>query len=380
MISRRAQTVTVSAMAGIFIVSGGVSGVAFAEAHQYHLLSSTSACASRPAAATRVVSLVTTEAHAASSPSPRPSPSPAATSSPSPTASPKPSTSPKPTASPKPSTSPASANSPSPTARPSPTTPRKSPTPKPTPTPMPTSKRKTAKLCVFVEPFSRNTVQPGQTAGYEIWVWSTVTEAQGVTVTVALGSVAHVDAPRFTVCAKPSGDVCTVGTLPAGQSEELVAGSFVRRAASAGERITLTATVRGSKADSFHSAATINVVAASTPPPASPDPPLPTSTIPSGALPPLPSGAFTSPNGDPSGLFPTVAPSSSSSPSSAADHATKVLNRSNARDVSTTLPLDTRLIGGQLAGLAVLVTAIAIAIARLSLRGPRPHDGGDAAK
>jgi hypothetical protein len=46
--------------------------------------------------------------------------------------------------------------------------------------------------------------------------------------------------------------------------------------------------------------------------------------------------------------------------------------------VSATLPLDTRLIGGQLAGLVVLATAIAIAIARLSLRGPRPHDGGTA--
>jgi hypothetical protein len=231
---------------------------------------------------------------------------------------------------------------------------------------------------VFVKPFSRKTVQPGQMADYEIWVWSPVKEARRVTVTVALGSVAHVDAPRFTVCAEPSGDVCTVGILPAGQSEELVASSFVRRAASSGERITLTATVRGRKARSFHSAATINVTAASTPPPASPDPPLPTNTIPSRVLPRLPSGAFKSPNGDSSGLFPIVAPSGS--PSSAADHTTRALNRSNVRDASMTLPLDTRLIGGQLAGLTVLATAIAIAIARLSLRGPRGHDGGDAAK
>jgi hypothetical protein len=48
--------------------------------------------------------------------------------------------------------------------------------------------------------------------------------------------------------------------------------------------------------------------------------------------------------------------------------------------VSATLPLNTRLIGGQLAGLAVLATAIAIAIARLSLRAPRPREGGDASK
>jgi hypothetical protein len=56
------------------------------------------------------------------------------------------------------------------------------------------------------------------------------------------------------------------------------------------------------------------------------------------------------------------------------------LNRSNARNVSATLPLDSRLIGGQIAGLAVLAAAIAVAIARLSLRGARSHDSGDVAK
>lgn len=206
-------------------------------------------------------------------------------------------------------------------------------------------------------------------------------EAQGVTVTATLGNVAHVDAPRFTVCAKPNGAVCTVGSLPTGQSEELVAGAFVRRAASAGERITLTATARGSKASSYHSAATINVIAPSTPSPSpTPTPTAPSDTIPPGELPPVPSGELTSPPGDPSGLFPTVGPGSSSSPSAARNRGTKALNRSNAREVSATLPLDTRLIGGQLAGLVVLATAIAIAIARLSLRGARPRDGGGAAK
>jgi hypothetical protein len=229
---------------------------------------------------------------------------------------------------------------------------------------------------VLVEPFSGKSVRPGQTADYAIWVWSTVTEAKGVSVSAAIGSVAHVAAPRFTVCSKPGGDVCPVGTLPTGQSEELVAGSLVRKAASAGEKITLTATVRGTGADSFRSAATINVIAASTP---SPEPTLPSSTIPpQEALPPFPEGSLTSPNGeDPSGLFPTVSPNGSHA--SANGHANNAVNRSNARDVSATLPLDTRLIGGQLAGLAILATAIAIAIARLSLRRPRPH-GGDADK
>jgi hypothetical protein len=171
-----------------------------------------------------------------------------------------------------------------------------------------------------------------------------------------------------------------VGSLPTGQSEALVAASFVRKAASSGEQITLTATARASKARAFHSAATVGVIAAATPSSsASTDPSLPGSTLGSGSL-SLPNGALTSPNGNPSGLFPTVSPNGSNSPSGAARQARKNLNRSNARDVSATLPLDTRLIGGQLAGLAVLAAAIAVAIARLSLRGPRPRDGGDAAK
>jgi len=38
------------------------------------------------------------------------------------------------------------------------------------------------------------------------------------------------------------------------------------------------------------------------------------------------------------------------------------------------VPLDTRLLGGQIAGLAVLAAAIAIAIARLSLRRQKAGD------
>jgi hypothetical protein len=40
------------------------------------------------------------------------------------------------------------------------------------------------------------------------------------------------------------------------------------------------------------------------------------------------------------------------------------------------LPLDPRLIGGQLAGLAVLAAAITMAVARLSLRTPQAANAG----
>jgi hypothetical protein len=71
---------------------------------------------------------------------------------------------------------------------------------------------------------------------------------------------------------------------------------------------------------------------------------------------------------DPSLNFPQVTPSADPSPSSAP---VKV------SEVSASFPLSTRLVGGQIIGLAVLAAAIAIAVARLSLRKPRPQHSRD---
>src|ERR1019366_7023288 len=54
--------------------------------------------------------------------------------------------------------------------------------------------------------------------------------------------------------------------------------------------------------------------------------------------------------------------------------------RVRADTTAATLPLDPRLVGGQLVGLAVLAGAIAMAIARLSLRTQRPQDGDQKSK
>jgi hypothetical protein len=227
---------------------------------------------------------------------------------------------------------------------------------------------------VQVKPFSSSSVHPGGTASYAIWVWSTRVASTGTTVTVSVGNAANVVAPKFTVCPQHNGAVCTVGDLPVNQSEEIVASARVRDAASVGEQVTLTATAKATGATSFNANATIGVVAASTPVATTPGatiPPLP--AVPGTSLPPLPSGAFTSPT-DPSGLFPTVSPSpgSSATPS----QATKDPKHSDAVVASATLPINTRLITGQLAGLVILASAITIAIARLSLRAPKPQDGG----
>jgi hypothetical protein len=197
-------------------------------------------------------------------------------------------------------------------------------------------------------------------------------------VKAVVGHVAHVSAPRFTVCPAGSGSVCTIGNLPTGQADELQAAVKVASAASPGAKVTLTATASGTQATSFHAAATM-VIAAAHSSPAQPSP-APTSPV-EPALPVVPGnvgtlpGVGTSPQ-NPAGLFPTVSPSASATPnSSAAGQAGRRQHRVNALAASATLPLDPRLIGGQLVGLAVLAGAIAIAIARLSLRSPRPQGG-----
>jgi hypothetical protein len=169
--------------------------------------------------------------------------------------------------------------------------------------------------------------------------------------------------------------------LPTSQSDELVAAVHVRDAASAGEKITLTATAKATKATSFDATATIGVVAATS---SSGSGSTSTSaggvgdSLPGTYIPDLSGGGYTTTNSDPSGLFPTVTPSASASTSATGKKDPNV----DATTVSSTLPLDSRLIGGQLAGLAVLASAIALAIARLSLRTQRTNNdgGGDQKK
>jgi len=78
--------------------------------------------------------------------------------------------------------------------------------------------------------------------------------------------------------------------------------------------------------------------------------------------------------GDLGSAFPQVSPSPSAAASGAAaqtGHATKTI------DLSAGLPLDVRLIGGQVIGLAVLAAAVTIAVARLSLRRQPAKHGED---
>lgn len=227
-------------------------------------------------------------------------------------------------------------------------------------------------LCVTVAPYLSSTVAPGGTASFAIFVWTTNVASSNTSVSVSVARATDVDGPAFAVCSSASGGVCKVGSLPAKQATEMVAGAGVTSAAANGTRVILTATAAATGATPVHADATVTVKKTAAPSPSSSSslglglsssslPSLPGFSLPGGTL---PDGSFTTPT-NPSGLFPTVSPGDGHGRSRSGHGATTD---------SAILPLDSRLIGWQLAGLAVLASAIAIAVARLSLRA-RPHDG-----
>jgi hypothetical protein len=246
-------------------------------------------------------------------------------------------------------------------------------------------------------------VHPGGTASYAIWVWPAGGAASGITVTISGKAASKNVTPKFTVCPTASGRTCKVGGIAKGTSDELQATAAVPSGTAAGKDVTLTATAKASNATAPPAAdAAIKITAKPSSKHSSPSPtPTPSSsstgttgsgvgaTLPPGILPTVPlgvtSGAVvpelpgpTTSAGSPGGLFPTVSPQSSASPS---PYSAVLPNARNVRvaDASATFPFSTRLIGGELVGLAVLAAALAIAIVRFSLRRPRPQHGKDAA-
>ena len=289
------------------------------------------------------------------SPSPSPSPTKTKTTSPSPTPSP----SKTKTTSPSPSPSPSKTKTTSPSPSPSTT----SPTPTPTPTPTP------SQLCVSVQPFSSSSrVRQGHTASYAVWVWSVGASTKLVTVSASIGGSEGTGVPQFSVCPDSTGATCALGDLASGRPDELQVQVYVRDTATPGDLLTLAAKARAKGAVSFTAAGSVRVTAAALPPVS----PASTSPLPSIAGVPVPPLTASTGN-DTSSLFPTVSPqpTTSQSPVTAAGRKREI----RATTVSDTLPLNPRLIGGQLAGLLILAAAIAIAVARLSLRTQRPRHG-----
>ena len=250
-------------------------------------------------------------------------------------------------------------------------------------------------LCVAVA--SQDTsgdVIPGRQAGFAIWVWLAGT-VNG-TATVSLAAAPSTLAASFTVCPSLIGNQCAL-TLTAGQLDEVQAAIAVPTSA-LGDTISLTAAGTSPQAAGI-AAGSASVVAAFPPSPTptptpthTPKPtpththpaatPAPRTTVPAPAgvglsLPPgtapgsLPAGSLPllpSPATNPGATFPKITPGPSTGPPA---------HEARMTDVSASFPLDTRLIGGQLVGLAVLAAAVTIAVARLSLRRPSPQHSKD---
>jgi hypothetical protein len=312
----------------------------------------------------------------------------------SPSASPSPSVNPgSPMATGKASSSPqaGASNSPSPDQTPQPS-PNKSattspasasasptPTPSTSPTPTPTPKPK-GELCVTVQSLKGSVVRPGTHARFAIFVWVTRGTAKDAKIQLAVKP--HRFSATFTVCPVRDKASCTVSLSTS--HTELQARIVVPKKAK-NTKLQLTAT--GSSKDTKNSTASgSNTVKVRHEPKSSPTPtPTPTApgvggggTLPPGGLPPgglppgtIPSASFPglpTPTGIPGSAFPTVGPSPRPSPTTL-PQARSIA----ARDVSAGFPLNVRLIGGQLVGLAILAAAVTIAVARLSLRKQRPR-------
>jgi hypothetical protein len=212
-----------------------------------------------------------------------------------------------------------------------------------------------------------------------VWVWSIHGSTKQVTVSAAIRQVKGAAAPRFSVCPDATGATCTLGNLPQGQADELQARVTLRKDAKLGGHVTLTAKATAKDAGSFGASGSVEIIARKAAPSTTPTIPPPVTS----ALPPLPTlPAIPDPGTtktDPSGLFPTVSPQPTVSAGAGPAAGHKGSRRIRATAISDTMPLNMRLIGGQLVGLVVLAAAITIAITRLSLRPQRPQEGDEPA-
>ncbi|HEX9032940.1 MAG TPA: hypothetical protein VF834_13960 [Streptosporangiaceae bacterium] len=224
-------------------------------------------------------------------------------------------------------------------------------------------------LCVTAQvAANQSALSPSGTVTYSIWIWST-TPAQKVTATVASTS-RLTRTPRFTLCPVIFGTNCSIGSLPANQAFELMVTDHIRTTATVGSSITLTVVVQGTGLSPAE--ATSTTVIGQTSPSPSPSPST-SVTLPPSTFPFVPSTTTITPGGL-SNLFPVVTPSASAPGSSSQLSSRRT--RQVAGLTSSSLPLDPRLIGGQLAALAVLAAAVTMVVARLSLRTPQPAAPG----
>jgi len=236
-------------------------------------------------------------------------------------------------------------------------------------------------LCLKIQTLDNvSSVDPHTTVRYAIWVW--LSSGTNGTAKIALSASPSSVSPTFSVCVPSGRSTCKVGGLSAGQHVQVQAK--LKAPGRSHRHVTLTATATSAEASNSASASAIVDINRKKPSDGSPSsqtqnnvgdggtiPPndLPTGTVPGAGF----AGMGVQPTGNLGSAFPQVSPSPSASGTAAANHghSTKTI------DLSAGLPLDVRLIGGQVIGLAVLAAAVTIAVARLSLRRQPQPPGKD---
>jgi hypothetical protein len=207
----------------------------------------------------------------------------------------------------------------------------------------------------------------GGSLEYSVWVWSN-TKATRVSATVERSSQSIL-APAFSLCPAARGNTCSIGSIPPNQAFELVITDRIAKSAIPGQQLTVTVAVQAASMSPAEVSITMVVGERGS---SSPEPIV---TVPSEptTVPGLPGTTVTP--GSIGSLFPEITPSSTPSPARGGGTQPK---RKSAKFVATasSLPLDPRLIGGQVIGLAVLAAAITMVVARLSLRTPQPSTAG----
>ena len=265
-----------------------------------------------------------------------------------------------------------------PTATPTPT-PTRTPTATPTPTTTPT-KPPLGTLCLKIQTLGdAGSVDPHATVRFAIWVW--LSSGSNGTAKISLSASPSSVSPTFSVCVPSGRSDCKVAGLNAGQHVEVQAK--LKAPSRSHHHVTLTATATSAEASNSASAsATVDIKRKSSSGGSSSTSPtqnagdgttigtIPSTYLPTGTAP----GVGIQPTGNLGSAFPQVSPSPSpASGTGAPSHgpSTKTI------DLSAGLPLDVRLIGGQVIGLAVLAAAVTIAVARLSLRRQPQPPGKD---
>lgn len=279
-----------------------------------------------------------------------------------------------------------------------------SPPPGPTPSLSPgatsTGSATITQLCISVQP-TASTIQAGQKAPFVVDVWPVGGDASNVTVQIS-DSPASFGTPAFNVCGNGDGTTtCSVGVLRANQTTQLQAEISMPTSATTGQSATLGGTATGvaTGATASGSVSSVATVTVSNPTPTPTPTPTKTSTNSTGhghssgsgsggsgsgltsglgttsplsGLLPLASGGSGSSGGaNPGNLFPTITPSPGTAGSAGPGGATAKHSPYRARTVADILPLNSRQLGSQIAGLVVLALGIIIAVARISLRKPR---------